>query len=115
MVKWRGFIDSVLSFRQRGLHDEQAFQAVNYVSASRSSENLQFYMDRKVEQNKDKLPEKVKSYITNETREIPMWEEFKVCPQTQLAKPEKRQKKKAPEKQEHKNFAVFFPREQAPP
>eukprot|EP01061_Rhynchopus_euleeides_P046851 TRINITY_DN9095_c2_g1_i2.p1 TRINITY_DN9095_c2_g1~~TRINITY_DN9095_c2_g1_i2.p1 ORF type:complete len:260 (+),score=50.89 TRINITY_DN9095_c2_g1_i2:191-970(+) len=77
MVMWKSYIESIISYRVRGLMDEQLYFSKTYVSATRSSEKLQFHMDRIVEQNRGKLPEKVQEYIAGEERDIPLWEEYK--------------------------------------
>ena len=77
---WRGYVDKIVKYQVMGRAEEEAHGAeVHYVSATRSSESLQFHMDRQIEKNKHNLPEKVQDYIEKGTRDVPLWEEYKVC------------------------------------
>eukprot|EP01059_Diplonema_ambulator_P011141 TRINITY_DN21115_c0_g1_i1.p1 TRINITY_DN21115_c0_g1~~TRINITY_DN21115_c0_g1_i1.p1 ORF type:complete len:408 (+),score=83.22 TRINITY_DN21115_c0_g1_i1:35-1225(+) len=74
--KWMEYIEQVQRVQALTLMAEQPYRS-NQVAATRSSEKLEAAYDRLVMQKQGHLPEEAKEFIASETREVPLWEEFK--------------------------------------
>eukprot|EP01063_Lacrimia_lanifica_P038741 TRINITY_DN8303_c0_g1_i1.p1 TRINITY_DN8303_c0_g1~~TRINITY_DN8303_c0_g1_i1.p1 ORF type:complete len:401 (+),score=139.29 TRINITY_DN8303_c0_g1_i1:85-1287(+) len=73
---WTGYVDLVEKNQAKGIIDEQQYLAY-HVSTLRSSERLEYKMDKKILENEHALPDDVKRYVADNTREVPLWEEYK--------------------------------------
>ena len=68
-----------LSMRALGIPLFENFLCkANSVSGIRSSERLENGFNAKIESNRNNLPTVVKDMISENTREVPLWEEYKV-------------------------------------